>query len=59
MAIYRSPPIPTATQRRFTSQDWRTLVESVDPRPPTEVSYEFSNGRKFEELFVPTGGAYE
>jgi len=40
--------------------DWATLVNGVEPRPVEEISYQFSNGRKFTEPFIPEGhGVYD
>lgn len=58
MSIYQKTDRKGA-QRRFKTRDWRTLCEEVDPRPAKEVSYEFSNSRKFTESFNPTNGPYE
>jgi hypothetical protein len=58
MSIY-APIYNKGGTRKFNSKDWRTLCEEVDRRGPTEVSYEFSNGRKFTENFRPTNGPYE
>lgn len=32
---------------KFRKRSWESLVKTADPRPPKEVEYEFSNGRKF------------
>lgn len=58
MSIYQ-PIQRKGAARKFTTRDWRSLCDEVDPRPPTEVSYKFSNGRKFVENFRPTNGPYE
>jgi len=58
MATFKMPS-RNVNEPRFSNRDWRTLVEEIDTRGPSEVSYEFSNGRKFKEPFIPTGGAYE
>ena len=39
--------------------DYESEVRNAEPRPTKELSYEFSNGRKFYEDFIPTTGAYE
>lgn len=40
--------------------DWEAEVRAKEPRPTTEVAYEFSNGRKFTEPFDPEGrGIYD
>lgn len=58
MSIYQNLYQKNET-RKFKTRDWRTLCEEVDPRPATETSYQFSNGRKFVENFNPTNGPYE
>lgn len=57
MSLFRKVPNTGSTQN-FKTKDWRTACEEVDPRPATEVTYEFSNGRKFLEAFRPTNGPY-